>query len=418
MQIRASADRHSNIGVGRGGQALRAGLALLGLVSLMAGCEVGPDYATPQQHMPAHWVAPPTTQASITVQQQVDVAKWWTTFKDPELDSLIHRALDANLDIQQATQRIRAARATLGVSTSGLFPVLNSQASYTHSFNARSGTFTNSSGQVVAGSGQSNYLWQEGFDASWELDVFGGVRRGIEAARATYESTVEDRRDVMVTLLGEVATTYMQLRGYQQQIVVAEENLAGQEKTLAVTRSKQEIGTKGGLDSANAEAEVATTRSQIPAFQSLEQQQIYALGVLLGQEPATLLVELSPEGKIPVSPPVVPVGLPSDLLRRRPDIRRAERQLAAATANIGVAKAQLFPRFSLDGSLSIGGNHFSNLGNWGTRFWSFGPTFSWPIFDAGAIWNNIEVVNAQQAQALIAYRAGRSQCVAGSWRPH
>ena len=403
MQIVASAFRHSNIVVGKARDTLRLGLAVLA-ASLLTGCEVGPDYVTPEQHMPAHWVAPPTTQASITVQQQVDVAKWWTTFNDPVLDSLIRRALDENLDIRLATQRIREARATLGISTSGLFPLANSRGSYTHSFNARSGTFTNSSGQVVNGSGQSNYLWQAGFDASWELDFFGGVRRGVEAARANFESTVEDRRDVMVTLLGEVATTYVQLRGYQQQIAIAEENLAGQEQSLRVTRDKQVVGSGKGLDIANGEAAVATTRSQIPAYQSLEQQQIYALSVLLGQEPATLLVELSPEGKIPISPPVVPVGLPSDLLRRRPDIRRAERQLAAATANIGVATAQLFPRFALDGSLSVGGNHFSNLGNWGTRFWSFGPTFSWPIFDAGAIWNNIEVTNARQAQALITYR--------------
>jgi len=404
MQIVTSTDPHWNIGVGGWWDALGIGLALLSL-GLLAGCEVGPNYGTPQQHMPAHWVSPPTTQASITVQEKVDVAKWWTTFNDPELDSLIHRALGENLDIQLATQRIRQSRAALGASTSGLFPLIGANGSYNHSFNGRSGSaFTNSSGQVITTSGQTSYFWQAGFDSTWELDFFGGTRRGIEAARATYEASVEDRRDVMVTLLGEVATTYMQLRGYQQQIAIAEENLAGQQKSLEVTRNKQLYGAGKGLDIANAEAQVATTRSQIPAYESLEQQQIYALGVLLGQEPATLLVELSPEGKIPISPPVVPVGLPSDLLRRRPDIRRAERQLAAATASVGVATAQLFPQFSLDGSLSTGGSRFGNLGNWGTRIWSFGPAFNWPIFDAGAIWNNIEVTNALQAQALITYR--------------
>jgi NodT family efflux transporter outer membrane factor (OMF) lipoprotein len=362
----------------------------------LSGCEVGPDYKPPEQHTPSTWVAPPTTQASITVQEPLQVEQWWTTFNDPELDSLIRRAVQSNLNVQIAGERIRQARANLGIATAGFFPVVNADGSLSHSYAAG----TNSTGKKSA----TVDLWRAGFDATWELDVFGGVRRNIEASNASYQASIEDRRDVLVTLLGDVATAYMSLRGFQQQIIISQENLASQERSLRITRQKLELGSKAALDVANAEAQVATTKSDIAGFQSLAQQQIYVLGVLLGEEPTALLPELSPEGAIPTSPPVVPVGLPSELLRRRPDIRRAERELASATALVGVAVADLFPKFSLDGAVHVGGARFQDLGSWGTRSWAFGPTFSWPVFDAGAIRSNIEAQKAMQSQVLLAYR--------------
>ncbi|HSZ54415.1 MAG TPA: efflux transporter outer membrane subunit [Tepidisphaeraceae bacterium] len=374
-------------------------------VAVLSGCEVGPDYKTPEQHMPSRWVAPPTTQASIAVPEPLQVEQWWTTFNDPELDSLVRRAVQSNLNVQLATQRIRQSRATLGIAKAGFWPTIDANGSFTHSFSASSGHSVNTaSGAVTTVGAHTADLWQAGFDATWELDIFGGIRRNIESSRATYESSIEDRRDVLVTLLGELATDYVQLRGDQQQVVIAQENLTAQVHSLDVTRRKQQAGTTTGLDVANAEAQVATTRSQIVGFESLAQQQAYAISVLLGEEPANLLEELSPRERIPVAPPVVPVGLPSDLLRRRPDIRRAERQLASQTAQIGVATADLFPKFSLTGDVTVGGHRFQQLGNWGTRFWSFGPSFSWPVFDAGAIWSNIEVQKALQSQALLTYR--------------
>ena len=264
-------------------------------------------------------------------------------------------------------------------------------------------TITTPSGTHTTGANATD-TWSGGFDATWEADIFGGLRRGVESAYANLlEATVEDRRDVLVTLLAEVATDYIQLRGFQQQVKIGQDNLAAQSHTLEVTREKKGFGVVSGLDVANSEAEVASTSAQIALFQNLVQQQIYAISVLLGDEPTALIQELSPEAEIPIAPPLVPVGLPAELLRRRPDIRRSERLLAAATADIGVATADLFPHFGLNGSLTVGGARVENLGNLGKSALSFGPSFNWAIFDGGRIWSNIEVKNAVQAQALLQY---------------
>jgi outer membrane protein, multidrug efflux system len=361
-------------------------------LAVLSGCKVGPNYQTPKQHMPSGWVSPPTTRASITVQEPLQVEKWWTTFNDPELNSLVERAVKANLSLQIASQRIRAARATICITGSNLFPFFNANGAYTHSNSELNHRTVDTD------------LWRGGFDATWELDVFGGVRRGVEAAYANYQSTIEDRRDILVSLLAELATDYVRLRGFQQQVKISQENLAAQERTLKATRENMAIGRGSGLDVANTEAEVASTKASIATFESTAQQQVYAIAVLLGEEPTALIQELSPQGEIPVAPPVVPVGLPADLLRRRPDIRRAERDLATATATIGVATADLFPRFGLNGTLTLGGPNFPDLFNWGTHVATIGPTFNWTIFDAGKIWSNIEVANAQQEQALLNYR--------------
>lgn len=360
--------------------------------------------------MPAAWTAPPSTQPSITVQEPVQIERWWTTFGDPELDSLVKRAVASNLTFELATERLRQSRALLGVATAGFFPTINTSGSYRRNFSAGGGTFVvtgGNTGTVTSGGTaahpQPKDIWQAGFDSAWELDIFGGVRRSIEAAQADYQAAVEDRRDVLVTLLGDVASDYLLVRGFQQEIVIAQQNLEADRHSLDVTRQKVQLGTGTQLDVANAVAQVDLIRAQIAGFVILEQQAIYSLSVLLGREPTDLQQELSATAPIPVTPPVVPVGLPSELLRRRPDIRRAERQLAAETARIGVATAALFPQFSLTGTLSLQGARYEALSSWGTRSWSFGPSFTWPIFDAGKIWSNIEVQNALQAQALTTY---------------
>ena len=398
-----------------------AASCVVGLVAIagagLIGCEVGPNYHRPQEKVQSNWVSPPTTQASVTVQEPIQVEQWWTTFNDPTLDSLIKRAALQNLDVASAAERIRQARASVGVATAGFFPGVNASGSYSRSFSAAGGStvvVTNSgvgTGTTTGGTSTRHIgpkptdFWQAGFDATWELDLFGGVRRSIEAADYTLEAAEEDRRDVLITVLGEVATDYIALRGFQQEIAIAQENLATQVHNADIARKKQKLGTTTELDIANADAEVFSTRSAIATFIASEQQEIYALGVLLGQDPTTLIAELSAAGKIPIAPPVVPVGLPSELLRRRPDIRRAERQLAAATAQVGVATAQLFPQFSLTGSLTLQGNRFEALGNWGERFWSFGPHVIWPVFDAGKIWSNIEIEKSLRSQAYLTYRS-------------
>jgi len=339
--------------------------------------------------MPASWESPPTTRASVPVQAPVAVDHWWATFDDPMLNSLVERALASNLTLEAATERIRGSRAAIGIVSAGLWPGVNGTADY-----ARAG----------GGSSKWGSQWRAGLDAAWELDIFGGTRRSIEAANASLQAAIEDRRDVMITLQGEVATDYIALRGLQQEDLIAHENLNAQQHNAQLTRDKQALGTGTELDIVQAEAVVQATIATIAQLQASEQQTIYAISVLLALPPTALNDELQRAQEIPPPPPVLPVGVPSELLRRRPDIRRAERQLASATAQIGVATADLFPRFSLTGSFGFQARRIDLLGNWNNTLWSFGPSATWAIFDAGRIWSNIAVQNSVQAQALTAYR--------------
>jgi multidrug efflux system outer membrane protein len=377
-------------------------LAVAALV--IAGCTVGPDYVAPETAMPERWGELPgddsvaARQPSAPTAEPVALAEWWTTFQDQTLNSLIERAVQANPDLRAAQARVREARAQRGIISADLFPTVDAFGSY-----SRSRTSENSFGGPGGAPGTESDLYRAGFDASWEIDVFGGVRRNVEAADADIAASIEDRRDVLVTLLAEVAQNYVELRGFQRQIAIAQANLQTQRDTLQITRTRLEAGIASDLDVAQAEAQVQTTESQIPALESTSRQSIHALSVLLAQAPTSLAEELSSDSPIPVAPAEVPIGLPSDLLRRRPDIRRAERELAAATARIGVATADLFPRFSLTGSLGLESSHFSDIGDYSSRFWSVGPSVSWPILDFGRIRSNIAVENAREEQAFAFY---------------
>jgi multidrug efflux system outer membrane protein len=378
--------------------------SLLFLTLPLPGCTVGPDYRPPKVDAPEGWAGTradvtaatqpstnPATRPSVANQQPVDVAQWWTAFNDPVLNSLIDRAVQSNLDIRLAASRLRSARASRTVVAAGFWPTVDVTGSY-----RRTGSEL---------SNGSNDLYRAGFDAAWELDVFGGVRRSIEASEADIQAAIEDRRSVLVSVAAEVALNYADLRNFQQRINIAKRNLEAQRHSADLTRKLFGGGFVAGLDVANAEAQVASTASGIPLLESGERQVIYTLSVLLAQEPAALLDELSVEAPLPATPPDVPVGLPSDLLRRRPDIRRAEAQLHAATAQIGVATSELFPKFSLTGSFGPGGSKPKSLVNWENTTWSIGPNVSWPLFDAGRIRANIEVQNAAQEQSLLSFRA-------------
>jgi NodT family efflux transporter outer membrane factor (OMF) lipoprotein len=332
-------------------------------------------------------------------------------FNDPLLTALIEKALCANLDLKIAEARVRQARAARAIASAGLWPNADASGSYRriHTEQSSSGSSADTSGDGGMNSSVSNSrsfyqdLYQAGLDAAWEIDIFGGVRRGVEAADADMRSAVEDHRDVLISLIAEVGTTYTSLRGYQQQIAIARKNLQAQQHTANITRKRYEAGMANGLDTANAEALAAATRAQIPVLEAAARQSIYSLSVLLAREPAALEQELSEAAPLPAAPPEIPVGLPSDLLRRRPDIRRAEAQLQAATARIGVATADLFPKFSLTGSIARTGDELHRLGTGDNHAWSWGPTISWPVFDAGRIRANIKVQNALQEQALASY---------------
>jgi multidrug efflux system outer membrane protein len=363
-------------------------MTCLGLVCwlvLVTGCKVGPSFKPPQTPVPDQWVGPlppPPTSA------EQDLAQWWTVFQDPTLTSLVERAVQANLDLRLAEARVRQARAARGVAISSLGPTFDATGSY-----RRSGTAAATANQ-----------YQAGFDAGWELDLFGGVRRSVEAATANLEATIDARLNILVTLTAEVAINYANLRSFQEQIAIAQRNLKAQQHSADLTRQRFQGGLVGALDVANAQAQVATTAAQIPVLEQSAQQTIYSLSLLLGREPGALLQELSRSASIPAAPPAVPVGVPSELLRRRPDIRQAEAQIHAATAEIGVATADLFPRISLSGSLGTQGNKFSSLTNWADRFWSIGPSASWNLFNTGRTRSNIEVQKALQEQSLIEYR--------------
>jgi NodT family efflux transporter outer membrane factor (OMF) lipoprotein len=383
----------------------------------VVGCTVGPDYKKPDVLLPGHFseldaatrpsnlsATRPTSRPISADVVPADYARWWSNFSDPMLDSLIDRAVRSNLNLIAAEARIREARANKGVVASQLFPQVNAQGQYQHS---RISPNTSSFNGIPT-SGAFSFplisdLWQAGFDASWEIDVFGGTRRGIESADYNIQAAVEDRRDVLVSLTAEVALNYIQLRGAQHELAIANHNLSSQQQTLSLTRSKAEGGMIPYLDVAQQEAQVSTTAATIPTFETQIRQNIHRLGILLGQDPGALSNELSNAAPIPVGPDNVPPGLPSDLVRRRPDVRRAERQLAASTANIGVATADLFPKFSITGALGTEAAQFKQLFDYRSRFYSIAPGVTWDIFDAGKVKSNIEVQNARQAEALAAY---------------
>ena len=385
-------------------------LGLMLCLAVMTGCAVGPDFQAPQVQVPDAWYGPTTmlTKESAASAER-NSAERWKVFQDPTLRSLVERAIEGNLDLKLAEARIRQARAARRGALSDIGPTVNARGSFQRS---SSMVTTSSGGGGPAGPGASQSKTEEiisdqyeaGFDAIWELDIFGGVRRGVEAADADLQATVETRRDVLVTLTSEAARNYIDLCAFQERILTARRNLKAQQHSAELTRQRFQAGFVSSLDVANADAQAATTSAQIPLLEASAQQAIYSLSVLLGREPAALMQELSVALEIPAVPPSVPVGVPSELLRRRPDIRRAEAEIHAATARIGVATADLFPKVTLSGSI---GYRASDLDSWFdriSRLWSLGPAVSWQIFDTGRIRSNIEVQKALEEQSVITYQ--------------
>jgi NodT family efflux transporter outer membrane factor (OMF) lipoprotein len=308
-------------------------------------------------------------------------------------------AVQSNLTLRIAEAHVRESRAERDVAVGSLWPSVGSSGSY-----SRNRYGANGFPPLPTGLPLDFNLYNASFDAAWELDIFGGTRRTVEAANAEIGAAVYDRRDVLVSLLAEVARNYIVARGYQQHLAITRQNIQVQQEILNLTSNRFQNGLSSDLDVQQATALLTATEAEVPSLETGFDQSIHHLAVLLGQPPGALMNEMSVEKPIPLTPPQVPVGLPSDLLQRRPDVQRSERELAAATARIGEARADLFPKFSLTG---IAGLESISAGNWfdyASRYWSAGPTVQWEIFEAGSIRANIRVQNARQEQALNSYR--------------
>jgi NodT family efflux transporter outer membrane factor (OMF) lipoprotein len=354
---------------------------------------VGPGYHRPAAPAPPAWSASPAGGISL---RPVEIVAWWTTFDDPLLDTLVERAVAANHDLRIAAARVLEARALRRVSAGDLLPTIDSLASFT---NAR----RSENALTFPVTELDSDLWETGFDARWELDLFGGKRRAFEAATADLEAAVEDHRDVLVTLLAEVARNYVEARGTQRRLAIGRHNIRVQRDAVTLTRERFEAGLTSELDVMQAASLLATTRAEVPVLETTLRRAAHRLAVLVGNEPGALWGELKQNRPIPSPPPEVPVGLPADLLRRRPDIRRSERELAAATARIGVATAELFPKLSLLGLVGLQSLSTGDLFTGGSRFWSAGPSVRWRVFEGGRIRAQIDAEDARQEQALARY---------------
>jgi outer membrane protein, multidrug efflux system len=361
----------------------------LAAMLLTACTTVGPSYQQPNPAMPSRWSE---SGANISVRAE-EIDAWWTQFRDPHLDALIKSAIEANQDLRIAETRIREARAERRMTASMGTPGVGASSVYT---NSRTGENTSS--------GKTNMdLFQAGFDVGWEIDIIGELRRATEAADAAVAASVEDKRDVLVTLAAEVARNYIELRGTQQRLAITRENITNQEQTVDMAKKKFRIGFAGELAVVQAETQLTMTMSQIPGLENSASQAMHQLALLLGRTPETLIPELQPEATLPTMPPQVPISLSSDLLRQRPDIRRAERQLASATAEIGVATAELFPSFSLSALIGLESIGISHLVTSGSRYWSAGPKVQWSLFDGGKTRAGIEASESRRDRAEIVY---------------
>jgi multidrug efflux system outer membrane protein len=386
------------------GRALRMTAAIMSALLISFGCKVGPNYKAPRVETPGSFAnaqASPTTKQSVVDAQSAPWVEWWTKFNDPQLDSLVARALAANHELAIARARVQEARAMERIAKSGLYPTVDLSAAAFKTRGSAAGF-----GFPFGLPGEESNLFHLGFDATYEVDLFGGVRRSIEAAGAVADATVNERRSVQVSLLGEVARNYIGLRALQRRLDVARANLADQRRTVDVVQRRFNNGLTPNFDLVRATAQVAETESSIPPLQAGIQQTMYGLAVLLGEQPTALEQELTTAAPIPPVPPQVPVGMPSELLRRRPDVMRAERLLAAATAQQGVATAEFFPHVILGGAAGVESRHTSDLFSQhdpSSGFYAAGPAAEWTLFDGGKRQANLDVSKARVAAALAAY---------------
>lgn len=372
-------------------KALGRSAMLLLVMALFTGCAaVGPDYQPPEMALPGDW----HTSSDPALLPRTDlVQQWWTLFNDPLLDRLIAVATENNRDLMAAIARVEEARANLGVTRGEHFPQVDADGSAIRTHTSDNGLSPN----------VDETLYAAGATAGWELDLFGRIRRSVEAATADYQVSAEDRTDVLISIYANVALTYLDIRTYQARLVAAQANIDSQRSVLALTRSRFRHGLATDLDVAQAERILAGTEAEVPPLKIGFSQALNSLAVLMGQAPGTLQNDVIAFGEIPLPPAKVTVGLPVNLLRQRPDVRRAERQLAAQTARIGVVKSELYPRFTLSGSLGFEAIDAGDLFDAASKVYSLGPSLRWNIFSGGQIRQRVKAQDARTRQSLFGY---------------
>ena len=358
---------------------------------LSQGCiTVGPDYLPPEPTMPDAWHQELTRGLT---ESEAGLKTWWKALNDPILDSLIERASEGNLDLQEAAARVMEAQARRGIATGERFPDINGSGVAERS--RTSEDFFPPTGK------RNDNTYGLGVDSSWEIDFWGRIRRLVESADAGLEASVEAYRDVQVLLFAEIALNYVEVRTLQARISFAESNVETQRGSLEITEARLKAEITGELDVRQAELNLARTESTIPVLRASMKQAINRLGVLLGEFPSALYNELITSAPIPQPPENITVSMPANLLRQRPDIRQAERELALQTARVGVATSDLYPRFFLLGDFGFEGS--SDVFDYTKRSWSIGPSFRWNIFDGGRVRSFISVEDARTEQALVRY---------------
>ena len=412
--------------------ALRPMIAAILACVAMAGCTVGPNFERPQSATPDVF---DRTQAAQSPSKAVEAQfgpDWWTLFNDPILNDLEKRLADQNLSVAAASARLLQSRAERRVVGAAEYPTLGGAASYNRERGSENGILsllgvTPSQSQPLSASGSAPLgvaampgskgspaynVYQAGFDASWELDLWGRVRRSVEAVTAQSQASYEDRNAILLSARAELARDYIELRDTQDLLQIAKENLAIANGALKLTRDRAREGVTTDLDVSNAAAQVENIESLIPTLESQSETTINAIGLLLAQEPGALRQTLAEPREVPALPVQVPIGFPSELVQRRPDIRRAEAELHAATAKIGVAKADFYPRITLNGSAGLQSLQLSSLGSWASGQFVAGPSITLPIFEGRRLKGMLQLREAQQQEAAIVYK----QTVLNAWR--
>lgn len=358
------------------------------ILSITACAKVGPDYRPPVMEMPEKWHTGLSDKLTPETDHS-DIVNWWKSFDDPVLEDLIRRAVANNLSLKEAFTRLNEARLRRGISKADQYPTVSSSASGTRSHSSHN----------------SSEMYQAGVDSSWEIDIFGGIRRSLEASDADLESANASLNDVLVSLTAEVASNYVNLRLYQAEMDVTNSNLKAQEETYEIVTWRFKAGLVTELDLKKSEYTLEQTRSQIPALQSRIDQAQNRIAVLLGVNPGIMKEELSNVKPVPVLKDAIKTGIPADLLRQRPDLKKAERDLAAQTARIGAAVSDLYPKITLSGSIKVNASSAGSLFDSDSLTSSIGPSISWPVFRAGAIRKNIEIQSTMAERLLIQYKA-------------